>query len=109
MHGEKPDLSNLPEWGSRVSVHDPNGTKLDGRAKEGRWVGFDPNSKGHRIYWPEKRTVTVERNLTFIPVTVRLEEESGDESVDKTQVTHPVPNSPYLPHTFAPTITYPSA
>ena len=30
-----------------------------------RWVGFDPQSKGHRIYWPERHTVTVERNVRF--------------------------------------------
>jgi hypothetical protein len=38
---------------------------LDGRAKEGQWVGFD-DSKAHQIYWAEKRSVTVERSVRFI-------------------------------------------
>ena len=32
---------------------------------EGVWVGFDEQSKGCRVYWPKKRTVTVERNVYF--------------------------------------------
>jgi hypothetical protein len=48
--GKKPDLSTIHPWGTRVFVHDTSGSKLDGRAKEGRWIGFDEESKGHRIY-----------------------------------------------------------
>jgi len=47
-----------------------SGSQLDGRAKKGWWIGFDQESKGHRIYWPEKRSVTVERSVTFIPEEV---------------------------------------
>ena len=50
LTGKKLDLSNLHSWGSQVWVHDTKGSKLDGRAKEGRWVGFDEESRGHRIY-----------------------------------------------------------
>ena len=35
---EKPDLSELREWGERVWVHDPNNPKLKGRTREGRWI-----------------------------------------------------------------------
>ena len=35
------------------------------RAKEGRWVGFDMESKGHRIFWPGKGSITVEQSVTF--------------------------------------------
>jgi len=31
----------------------------------GRFVGYDSESKGYRIYWPEKRSISVERNVTF--------------------------------------------
>ena len=65
VHGEKPDLSDLHEWGCRVWVHDASQSKLDSRALEGRWLGFDEQSKGHRVYWPEKRSVTVERSVKF--------------------------------------------
>jgi len=49
MTGEKPDLSNVPIWGSKVRVHDTSGSKLDGRSKIGLWVGFDRESDAHRI------------------------------------------------------------
>ena len=31
----------------------------------GHFVGYDSESKGYRIYWPGKRSVTVERNVVF--------------------------------------------
>jgi len=43
-------------------------------------VGFDETSSGHRIYWPEKRSVSVERSVNFdndteilVPNSVPLE------------------------------------
>ena len=66
MYGKKPDLSGLREWGTKVWVHDTSGSKLDGRAKIGRWVGYDEESIGaHRIYWPEKKSISIERNVKF--------------------------------------------
>lgn len=66
LTGKKPDLSNLHEWGTKVWVHDPNNSKLDARSKVGCWVGFDNESThGHRIYWPDRRTVSVERDVKF--------------------------------------------
>jgi hypothetical protein len=41
------------------------GNKLGGRVKEGRWLGIDEQSKGFHIYWPDKRTVTTERNVYY--------------------------------------------
>ncbi|KAG2050453.1 hypothetical protein BDR06DRAFT_864419, partial [Suillus hirtellus] len=32
---KKPNLDNLPEWGSHVKVHSPNGSKLDMHTIEG--------------------------------------------------------------------------
>jgi hypothetical protein len=39
--------------------------RLDAQAKKGQFVGYDSESKGYRIYWPEKRSVTVEQNIVF--------------------------------------------
>jgi len=72
LYGSKPDLSNLHPWGCKVWVHDTNGTKLDGRMKEGRWVGFDKESKAHRIYYPGKQSVGVERSVVFAPEDVEV-------------------------------------
>ena len=46
-------------------VKDLTAGKLDARAKKGHFVGYDSKSKGYRIYWPEKRLITVERNIVF--------------------------------------------
>ena len=47
FHGAKPVLKGLPEFGARVWIHNPDGSKLDGRSVVGRWVGFDEDSSGH--------------------------------------------------------------
>ena len=60
--------------------------KLDGQAKEGQWVGFDEESKGHQIYWAEKRSVTVERSVKFIPNEVSIGGNvplEGEEKLDE--------------------------
>ena len=73
LYKNKPDLSGVPEWGQKVWVHSPGGSKLDARAIEGRWVGFDRDSThAHRVYWPGQRRVTVERDLKFVPTTVTV-------------------------------------
>ncbi|KAI0060480.1 hypothetical protein BV25DRAFT_1807234, partial [Artomyces pyxidatus] len=79
LTGRKPNLRNVREWGSRIWVHSVGGSKLDMRAREGRWVGIDNTSKGVRVYWPESRTVTVERNVYSEPLSsARLEGERLD-------------------------------
>jgi hypothetical protein len=66
LYGCKLDVGNLHLWGCKVRVHNPGGSKLDSRSSVGRWMGFDAETKdGHRIYWPEKRMVSVERSVKF--------------------------------------------
>ena len=86
LTGSKSDLSNVHPWGCHVWVHDDSGSKLDGRAKEGRWVGLDEESHGHRIYWAAKRSVTVERSVKFVPDEVSVGENiplEGEEKLDE--------------------------
>ncbi|KAJ3739968.1 hypothetical protein DFH05DRAFT_1406248, partial [Lentinula detonsa] len=85
-------------------VHDISGSKLDGRATEGRWVGFDEESCAHRVYWPEKRTVSVERSVSFkfetdkVIVEVSLEGEHDISSNKRPAKSLPVtPSSPPIP------------
>ena len=66
----------MPFW-----VHDNSGTKLDGHAKEGCWVGFNEQSKQSRVYWPEKHTVTVECSVTFTSPVV-IDGLQGEELVE---------------------------
>ena len=62
----KPNISHLHPWGCEVWVHDKSGSKLDRRSNKGKWVEFDEESNGHQVYWTEKRSVTVERSVTFV-------------------------------------------
>ncbi|KAL5478633.1 hypothetical protein ACEPAI_2819 [Sanghuangporus weigelae] len=83
LYGKKPFLKGLPEWGSRVWVHDTSGSKLDKRVREGRWVGYDSALNGSRIYWPENKSLTVERSVYFSPSdvkSIRLEREEEKET-----------------------------
>jgi hypothetical protein len=82
LHREKPNLAGLPEWGQHVWVHQMTDSKLDARAIEGQWVGFDHDSThAHRIYWPGKNTVGIECDVKFTPAstTVTLSLPSGSE------------------------------
>src|SRR5580658_2869541 len=73
LTGQKPNLAGVPEWGQRVWVHNDSGTKLDRRAMEARWVGYDEDSThAHRVYWPNAHKVSVECNIRFIPDSVTL-------------------------------------
>ena len=65
LFGPVPDLSALQPWGTTVWVHDANGTKLDARTREGRWLGFDTESHAHRVYFAATRNVATERNVYF--------------------------------------------
>ena len=61
LHGRKPNLAGIQPWGCKVHVHHPVDSKLEGQSSVGQWMGFDADTRdGHRIYWPEKRKVTVE-------------------------------------------------
>jgi hypothetical protein len=86
----KPDLSDLHEFGATVYVLN-DGRKLDDRGLEAKFVGYDSERKGYRIYWPKKRSVTVERNVKFhanevvIPETVQDEGEKVNNSTTNAQ------------------------
>jgi len=65
LYGIKPEVGDIHLWGSRVWVRSLTAGKLDPRGREGRFVGYDGESKGCRIYWTDSRTIGVERDLIF--------------------------------------------
>ena len=66
LNSRKLNIGNLHQWGCKVQVHHPGDSKLDGHSFIGCWMGFDAKTKdGHRVYWPERRMVTVERSVKF--------------------------------------------
>jgi hypothetical protein len=62
---KKPYLAGIQEFGAAAYVKDLLAEKLDAQAKKGHFVGYDSKSKGYRIYWPKKRTISVEHNVVF--------------------------------------------
>ena len=65
QHGRKPNLSGIQEFGATAYVKDLSAGKLDLRACIGRFIGYDLESKGYRIYWPKKKTILVEHDVVF--------------------------------------------
>jgi hypothetical protein len=106
--GKKPNLSRLRAWGSKVWVKRGHGDKLSDRVDEGRWIGIDEASEnGCRVYWPSRRTVTVERNAYWDPAevaTIHREGEEEDQSPNA-MISSPEPSPPGpIPPVTAPNI-----
>ncbi len=73
LYGQKPNLGNVPEWGQHVWVHSSKGSKLEAQATQAQWVGYDADSThAHRIYWPNTKRISVERNVKFVPSTITV-------------------------------------
>ena len=104
LYGSPPNLSGLKHFGEMVWVHDPTGSKLDLHAHEGCWIGFNVESRGHCVYWPNNRSVSVERNIYFA-VAERLEGECMDVPTlqklsEPPAATLPVPMASVPPHSM---------
>ena len=93
--GQKPNLSQAHVWGSRIWVRVEGGTKLGGHVAEGRWVGVDDNSpNGCRVYWLEKRSITVEQNIYWDPSSAEPLSREGEE--EETNVPNAILTAPTL-------------
>jgi transposase InsO family protein len=65
IYGQPPNLAKLRGWGAKVWVRSLTAGKLDVRGRLSRFVGYDNESKGVRVYWPESRSIGVERDIIF--------------------------------------------
>ena len=57
-------------------MKDLDAGKLDLKACIGRFVSYDSESKGYRIYWPKQKSISVEQNVVFNMNDVTLEEDN---------------------------------
>jgi hypothetical protein len=73
LYGEKPNLGGVPKWGQCVWAHNDTGSKLNTRANEARWIGFNSGSPhAHCVYWMGKNSISVKQNIKFVPITVTV-------------------------------------
>jgi hypothetical protein len=64
-YSRKPNMSNVIPFGTKAWVKIDDTGKLEACADPGYFVGFDNESTGYRIYFPDKRTVKPEREVIF--------------------------------------------
>ncbi|CDO69616.1 hypothetical protein BN946_scf184851.g4 [Trametes cinnabarina] len=119
-YGSPPDLWDLHHFGAKVWVRKESAGKLESKAREGRFVGYSQKSKGYQIYWPDKRSITVERNVRFVedePDSVKVEDvqlegakaDRGEQLMSSTSPSPtPQPPSETLPATPPPSEPSPS-
>lgn len=62
------DIKQLKVFGSKVSVHVPQQKRLkwDSKSEIGYFVGYGENTKGYRVYFPDKNEVLIKREVIFI-------------------------------------------
>ncbi|GBE88951.1 Retrovirus-related Pol polyprotein from transposon TNT 1-94 [Sparassis crispa] len=118
-YGKLPDLHDLHEFGAKVWVRIEDADKLESKARAGRFVGYSDESKGYCVYWPEKRSVSVERNVRFINQLIVADEAQPEGAKETVVLTSPAtPSAPaqepeYEPRTSetqaAPPATSPTA
>ena len=68
-------------------VHDHSTGKLGIQMKKGYWVGFDHQTNRHRIYWPEKHTVRVEKSVVFSETHIPVPHDVGDVELEGGRMT----------------------
>jgi len=95
--GKKPDLRDVREWGKTVWVRIEGRNKLGGHVQEGRWIGVDEQLKGVRVYWLDKKSVTVEQNVCFDRTSASRPKGEIDGLIGTKANAPVVPNTPSAP------------
>ena len=72
--GNKPHLGSIQAFVAAAYVKNLKARKLDEQARKGRLVGYDFESKGYQIYWPGRRTISIERDVVFNYADTHLDE-----------------------------------
>ena len=71
----KPDVSKMEVFGCRCFAYVQDTKKLDDRAREGRFVGYDPLSPAYLVYFGQDRKVKRVRCVKFFKEDPTCEEE----------------------------------
>ena len=102
---QKPNISGIYPWGCKAWVKTLDVGKLEPRAEECRFVGFDSKSKGYRVYWLEKRRVSIKRDIYFNEkdMLVNVEVHIEGETNIPTNLNHHQPLPTHSSHNKPPT------
>ena len=79
---QKPNIFNLPVFGSECWVKVETASKLDPRGTRACWVGVDDESKAHRIWLPGSHRIAIERDVVFPKRSATVEGELDDIAPD---------------------------
>ena len=100
---KKPNLKNVHEWGEKIWVHVEKGNKFGGRVRKGHWLGIDEESKGIHVWWPDSKTVGVERNVYYDNSC--LSASHFEEENDRREFVEMRTDEPFVPLEKSPTVT----
>ena len=66
-HGKKPRVDHLRTFGctAHVKVIGPGISKLSDRSKKMVFLGYEPGTKGYRLYDPDRRRLVISRDVLF--------------------------------------------
>ena len=103
VHKGKQNLSQAHEFGGKLYVHSTARAKLEAQAEEAIFVGIDKQSKGYWVYWPEKRHVSIECNVTFMLMTITVAMDVPDMG-ESVPVSAPQDIRPAIPQVQTPPI-----
>jgi hypothetical protein len=92
--GHAPLLTDIREWYCEIWVHVPNAGKLDRQASKARFIGYDGETKGYRVWWPGKNCISVERNIVFAEKDIPISTEQDAEVEAHRQITVPTATEP---------------
>ena len=64
--GNRPNISNMEELGSKCFAYVQDKRKLDARSKEAIFVGYDSTSPANLVYFPTENAIRRVRCVTFV-------------------------------------------
>lgn len=94
--GKKPDIDHFKIFGSKVFTHIPTQQrkKWDSKAEVGVFVGYCDNTKGFRVWQPERNKVIISRDIIFREQTEEMHQVGTSDATTENQTSNPTTNWP---------------
>jgi transposase InsO family protein len=103
LTGRQPDLHSLRVFGCVCFVHiKPAGPKLAPRAHRGVFVGYDQQTKGYRIFLPERRRIILSKDVVFHKASFYYSSSPSPTSLPRPEIVQFSFDSPAPPGPISP-------